>query len=454
MGSGMLLLMLMLLVGRGDLVVQAFVEDDDTNARFDPYDFATNTKSCHVPDHQQSTNNDDLPPFATNTCRARNNDTTVDPTWWNATENAALLHELAVAHAPILYFHPLEVYSPASVHRTLNQDATNETPPPNDNDADKDDDELPARLYYGDDSLVEDSATPDGLQRTTRDRDWVLFSHSFYLTKTPPPQAKDEDDDDEPRNATAALLWWEYQRGDGFDKSTGTARAPLYFQVVDTGYDTVTIHYFVYFPWSGSSSFGVWTSLNGTSEYTRMTVSPWGVHEGDWQLLSVTLCNSPQVSRPLAVTYRQDEGRFGQVYDCTQGQCTFHQALDDNVTMSSFHPVGFVALHTHDVYAVAAEEIPYDQVWPLEFWVNLQGFYSVHRTAYYDNDDQNNDKDDDDVDDPNATTPPPPFRRFLPTPETLVRLPRNQEIPTAADPSEYWVAFGGRWYVRGYTQWP
>ena len=188
-----------------------------------------------------------------------------------------------------------------------------------------------------------------------------------------------------------------------------------------------------------------------------MTVPPWGVHEGDWQLLSVTLCNSPQVSRPLAVTYRQDEGRFGQVYDCIQGECTFHQALDDDgVTTLSFHPVGFVALHTHDVYAVAAEEILYDQVWPLEFWVNLQGFYSVHRTAYYNHND--NTKDDtnhpsstqpenNDDDTNTTTTSPPPFRRLLPIPETLVRLPRNADIPTAADPSEYWVAFGGRWYV-------
>ena len=46
---------------------------------------------------------------------------------------------------------------------------------------------------------------------------------------------------------------------------------------------------------------------------------------------------------------------------------------------------------THDIYAVAAEEILYDQVWPLKFSVNLQGFYSVHRFAYYNHNDNTKD---------------------------------------------------------------
>ena len=132
--------------------------------------------------------------------------------------------------------------------------------------------------------------------------------------------------------------------------------------------------------------------------------------------LSVTACVSDTIETPLAVTYRQRN--YGQIMDCTKGECLFFVDHPTNV-------VGFVALNSHAVYPTAATEMVYEEVSPLEFFVNLQAVLLVDRLAYADKEGN--------------------YRYFAPNASNVVRLKEQTEIPSLANESEYWGAFGGRW---------
>ena len=133
--------------------------------------------------------------------------------------------------------------------------------------------------------------------------------------------------------------------------------------------------------------------------------------------MSVTVCKHPSASQPLGITYRQRD--FGQMLDCTRGECTFHE---DSAT----NPVGFVALNSHDVYPFSARELVYGEAYPLEFWINLQAVLTVDRTAYMDLDGNT--------------------RRFSPSSDNVIRLAEQEDIvPDASEDSQQWGAFGGRW---------
>ena len=246
--------------------------------------------------------------------------------------------------------------------------------------------------------LYDPELTPFSLQATTRDRNEVMHSHRFYF----------EHDLDN-----------EYKSGDGFD-SNGISKAPIYYRAFDSGNGTVTINYFMYYTWNGAAQFGVMTSYNRPFSYIRFRVPPFGVHEGDWESISVTVCKSEIVSQPLAVTYRQHD--FGQVVDCTTGQCTFQK---DAPT----HPVGFVALGTHGVYPFSAKEVVRTEVWPIEFFLNLQGVYVVDRVAFR-----------------NVLRQ---YQYYKPDETNVIRLAEQQDIPHNVSESEWWGAFGGNWGSGG-----
>jgi len=96
--------------------------------------------------------------------------------------------------------------------------------------------------------------------------------------------------------------------------------------------------------------------------------------------MSVTVCQHADPSQPLALTYRQQMNTdlsFGQVLDCTMGECTFHRDSDTN-------PVGFVALDSHSVYPFSALNVPYVQVPINELYISLEDLIFVDRTAYLD----------------------------------------------------------------------
>ena len=368
------------------------------NLHFFPDD-PNNTVACEVPPFQDSSNRftpqDDM-------CNNNNNDI---PMELSIQDNKALIQDLAVAYAPYLYFHPLEQFSMSSVNRTFRDPTQGEI-----------------YLDFADWQLIDNELNQSTLLRTTRDYDFALNSHLFSFAYHINDTYGYLDGESEEYRLGAAFDQsgnGDFRFGDGFDDE-GISKAPIYYHVFDCGNGTVTFNYFFYYTWNGPANYGVLTSHNGTEQYTRMVLPPWEAHEGDWESMSVTVCNSYTPSQPLAITYRQKQGQFGQLYDCTKGECTFHKDSETN-------PVGFVALNTHDVYAFSAKDLIYGEAYPLEFWINLQGVLSVHRTEYRDS---------------NGNT-----RSYKPTHSNVLRLAKNIDIPDNVDRSEYWGAFGGRWYV-------
>jgi len=231
---------------------------------------------------------------------------------------------------------------------------------------------------------------------STRDRDHVMHSHKFYF----------EHD-----------LSLDYRGGDGFD-SAGVSRAPIYYHAFDSGNGTLTFNYFMYYTWNGAASVTILTSLQRFLQVIKLNVPPFGVHEGDWESMSVTVCKHSTPSQPLALTYRQHE--FGQVLDCTMGECTFHRD-------SSTHPVGFVSKNSHVVYPFSAKEIVRAEVFPVEFFINLQGVLITDRTRYANRNGE--------------------YRYYAPNADgsNVLRLAEQQDIPDRVSESEYWGAFGGSW---------
>lgn len=266
---------------------------------------------------------------------------------WSISEDACLqtlsvdlqgpeIQNLAEMYAPYLFFHPLEKYTPASVNTTLG-----------------DPDSGMIRVGFSDYDIVSETLDPWTMQQTTRNLDWALHSHRFYM------QHHSYDDN--------------YKAGDGFDPS-GKARAPMYYNAFESENGTITFNYFVFFPWSGPSNYGVLTSYLGKEQYTRMIIPPWNEGPGNWKSIGVTVCNSASPGQPLAIHYRQHRG--AQMYDCTKGECLFYETSDT-------HPVGFVSLSEHEIYGMSATELIHNEM-QVEFWINLHGFLKIHRTAFRD----------------------------------------------------------------------
>ena len=164
----------------------------------------------------------------------------------------------------------------------------------------------------------------------------------------------------------------------------------------------------------------VYTKATGVSDVTRLNTDCAGAVlnflPNTSESMSVTVCKHSTPSQPLSLTYRQHG--HGQVLDCTQGECTFHRDSPTN-------PVGFVTLDSHVVYPFSASEIVYAEVWPLEFFLNLQGVLVVDRTSFKDK--KGN------------------FRYYAPNSTNVIRIPEQESIPDNVTDDTYWPAFGGNW---------
>ena len=153
------------------------------------------------------------------------------------------IQALAEAYAPHLYFHPLELFTMSSVNRTFGDPSKGQI------------------FFNGVDRLIfDEELNQTSLALTTRDPDYVLYSHAFSFEHE---------------------LETEYKLGDGFDEN-GLSSAPIYFRPFDSGNGTITFHYLMYYTWNGPTNMGILSTYNGTDNYVRLSLSPWGVHEGDW----------------------------------------------------------------------------------------------------------------------------------------------------------------------------
>lgn len=166
------------------------------------------------------------------------------------------------------------------------------------------------------------------------------------------------------------------------------------------------------------------TPIGDKTRYTRFHLKPYGIHEGDWEAISVIVCppfnvfdiENDNVPEPLAIHFRQHS--WGQLTDCTQGECKFYK--------DTYHPVGFAALNSHATYVDSADELVYVNI-DVGFFFNLQAFLVVDRTKYKKSDGS--------------------YNYFMPEFTNLERLQPPEALTLEAADFEpyFWQAFGGNW---------
>jgi hypothetical protein len=313
----LLLLIPQLVCAQQDLA--AFPE----NTRFDPSD--GEISPCTIPPYQDGSLNYLPPPQG------------YCPEQQSPLENMTqqVLDELAVAYAPVLFYHPLERYSMAAVDFTFKDPSA-------------------GRVMYENGKFSEvfdDTLNQTALLLSTRDRNIGINSHRYYFEHVLDP---------------------DYVAGAGFDDG-GRSRAPIYYNAFQWENNTWVFTYHFYYTVNGYANVGMATSYNRNVSYTRFTAGPYDGHEGDWESMSVMVCPSAIPTQPIAVSYTQQT--WNQITDCTAGDCTFYK--------NSIHPVGFVALNSHATYPTASKEIVFANL-ESDFFVNLQGVVAVDRTGYFD----------------------------------------------------------------------
>lgn len=367
-------------------------DDSDTkkqNEKFDPD--ADNTLDCSIPPYQDTENY--FRPVE-GQCLATASSLTGTGLQLEGLHRAAL-HRLAVAYAPVIYFHPLEKYTLSSVENTFsNPDA--------------------GRIWSmnQENEIFDPQLNLTTLLRTSRDPVLGLKSKQYFFERD---------------------IWLEMydsppsaRYGDGYD-SDGRSKAKIYYNAFESGNGTWTFNYYLYYEYNGEGNMGIVSSNEGPEGqnvigYTQFQLRPYGTHEGDWESLSVMVC--PPVSNadifddnipePLAVHYRQHS--WGTISDCTQGECKFYR--------DTYHPVGFCALNSHATYQESAEELIYSKI-QVGFFFNLQAFLVVDRTMYKKEDGS--------------------YNYFFPDVSNLERLQNPADLTLEATEltKHFWQGFGG-----------
>mmetsp|Transcript_17700 Transcript_17700/g.41317 ORF Transcript_17700/g.41317 Transcript_17700/m.41317 type:complete len:763 (-) Transcript_17700:800-3088(-) len=343
------------------------------------------------------------------------------------------LDALAVAYAPHLFFHPLENYTLSSVERTLADPSRGQILEYVGDEVDAEDDGM---------EVFEDSINVTTLMRTARDKNLKARADQFYIAHDLGEMADGQN----------------YRAGDGFrvlnDNSAErqvVSNAPIYYNAhaVSTGLGenatvSLTFNYYTYYTWSGQSTVTARGSKNGQVAIATVVLADTGVREGDWQGMSVTVCNQVKPTTPIAVTYRARN--HGQQFDCTQGECLLYQTnAEDNATLTT-NPVAFVALSSHELYPSPADFVIYSDV-RVGNWVSLNNMFLTDHTRYYI---EAIGEDGQPVNDTEATVPlaKTGVRSFQPNASNVLRLPKQTDIPANVTEDEYWAAFRGHWGRR------
>lgn len=354
--------------------------------QFDPDDADAFIASFSIPKYQQE-GSSYVPPD-TSTCASFQD----GESWSSALlTDPSIIQQLAVAYAPVLFFHPLEECTLETVNATFR-------------------DPTAGRIFF-DSDVFDETLNQTAMLLTSRDLKLALNKDRYSFG----------------RDTTKS-----YQAGAGFDETTGQrlSRAPIYYNTFEYDEAAIVINYHFYYTFHGSAIFGVVATYLNETYYTSFETTPFGAHEGDWQGMSVMVCksavaqfldsmsSSPSTSSPVAplsVAYKQYGSR--EVMDCTTGECTLYK--------ETVRPVGFVARGTHATYPVTATNLVYSEL-NVEFFVNLQGILAVDKTNFKASDGS--------------------YRIFQPNATNVIKYldPADVDFNTVPE-SEYFQAFGGRW---------
>ena len=217
-----LLLLIMLLAGTTS-VQQTVVRDDRGNIQFDP-DEEDTTTDCGIPSYIDTEDFFESREGLCDVSTARSLNSFSDEE----------LQALAVAYAPVIFFHPLEKYTMSAVNYTL----PTFNNPANDRTGKIFRQTKEDRQPY----LVEDTLNASFLLQTTKDPIYALNPNSFYFAT------------DRAYEMFASEPTEEY--GSGYT-ADGRSKAPLYWNVYDSGNNTLTFNYWMYFPYNGEGGMGV-----------------------------------------------------------------------------------------------------------------------------------------------------------------------------------------------------
>lgn len=170
----------------------------------------------------------------------------------------------------------------------------------------------------------------------------------------------------------------------------------------------------LFYSWNGCSNQDFVLSINGTNQVLQYMMCPVGVHEGDFERVSMLVCKESTSIQQLAYS----QHGWAEVRDCTQeGQCSFD---------AEGHPIAYAGLHSHANFFEASPLVVYKLITggsagssvSLD---NLGGVWVADRTG------------DDDT------------RSFVPTPDNIVHIPDLQTILSENSSEFQWAVYPGNW---------
>jgi hypothetical protein len=202
-------------------------------------------------------------------------------------------------------------------------------------------------------------------------------------------------------------------RGAPFDANNhSTARVAFSVDEYDGNY--FVYNYNLFYPWNGCSNQAISLNINGQRNITNYIMCPAGVHEADWERVSVLVCKSDWQIKRMAFSQHY----WAEERDCTvAGECT----LDPETG----HYATFAGLDSHANYPQPSELKVYDYVNG-----NFSGNAELDNLGGIFIGDRNN---------------PDPYRKWVPRPELMLYIPEPGALNDTLDNETLWMSYSGNW---------
>jgi len=191
--------------------------------------------------------------------------------------------------------------------------------------------------------------------------------------------------------------------------------APLYVRVFkkinsDSSF-TWIYSYFMFYSMNGCSSQMLRRDVLNQQEMEQFVTCDLGVHEGDWEMVSVEVCSD--LSSIILVNYNSHD--FNYQTKCGLGECIFS---NETIDIENKHPIAYVSLNTHGTYPFPATNIIYDYI-SLDV-IGFDALYLVDRTQHG-------------------------YRKFIPNKNNVITMINNTGNINETTHILEWVRFNGRW---------
>ncbi|GAB4821546.1 hypothetical protein N2152v2_008592 [Parachlorella kessleri] len=190
----------------------------------------------------------------------------------------------------------------------------------------------------------------------------------------------------------------------------GHSTAHVFYTVFSPETNIWGFTYHLFYPFNGCSQQRLSVAVGSRPELLDMRVCPLGIHEGDWEFVSVLACKADGSLKQVAYS----QHAWNEVLDCEAGECPTEEG----------HPVTHAALESHANYPVETDFMVYEKLSPSAENIsvaNLGGLYLGDR--------------------PKAD----PRFKFVPTRENIRAIPPLEQIVKDGLTGWDWALFGGGW---------